>query len=92
MEWKLFADLADSTERRHVTVDVEPGATVSDALEALLEQHPDLEERVLTEEGELQPHVSVLQNGTNLTTDTGGLETTTNEGDELALLPPVSGG
>lgn len=92
MNWKLFADLAEITDTRELSVDVDSGSTVGDALDALLNAHPDLESRVLTDDGELRPHVSVLKNGTNLTTTADGLETPANEEDELALLPPVSGG
>jgi molybdopterin synthase sulfur carrier subunit len=92
MEWQLFADLAETTGERHVTVSVEPGSTVGDALDALLDAHPALEQRVLAADGDLHGHVTLLRNGTNVCTSEDGLDTTTEKDDELALLPPVSGG
>jgi len=92
MEWKLFADLAEIVGDKRVTVDVEAGSTVGDALDALLADNPELEERVLTEERELQEHITLLQNGTNVFVEREGLATSTSDGDELALFPPVSGG
>lgn len=92
MEWKLFADLAERAGDKRVPVAVEPGATVGDALGALLDRYPALEERVLDEDGELQDHINLLRNGTNVQVSEDGLETTLEEGDELALFPPVSGG
>ncbi|WP_227353438.1 ubiquitin-like small modifier protein 1 [Haladaptatus salinisoli] len=91
MQWKLFADLAELAGDKTVSVDVEPGDTVGDALDALLEPRPELEDRVLDEDGRLRDHINVLRSGTNVFTE-NGLETELESGDELALFPPVSGG
>ena len=90
MEWKLFADLAEIAGGREIDVAAEPGDTVGDALDALIEAHPDLRDRVL-DDGEVADHVNVLRNGRNVHQD-GGLDATLEAGDELALFPPVSGG
>lgn len=91
MEWKLFADLADTVGSRRVTVDVATPATVHDAIEALVRDHPALRDRVFDEAGGLQPHVNVVLNGRDVTNDQG-LATPVEETDELGLFPPVSGG
>ncbi|MFC7046849.1 ubiquitin-like small modifier protein 1 [Halobacteriaceae archaeon GCM10025711] len=91
MEWKLFADLAEVAGDRHVTVDVSPGATVGDALDALLDANPALRDRVLDENGDLADHINVLRNGQNVQ-HADGLDESLDDGDELALFPPVSGG
>ncbi|MDY6819120.1 MAG: ubiquitin-like small modifier protein 1 [Halobacteriales archaeon] len=91
MEWRLFADLAEVADDKHVTVDLDEGQTVEDALTALLDAKPALRERVLDEDGDLQSHINVLKNGTDIENE-AGLETTVDDGDELALFPPVSGG
>ena len=90
MEWRLFADLAEHAGAKRVSVDGAPD-DVADALDRLLEEHPDLESRVLTDGGDVREHVNVLRNGTNVAEE-DGLETTVEDGDELALFPPVSGG
>ncbi len=92
MEWKLFANLAEVAGTKHVTVEVPQSATVTDALEALFERHPDLQERVLEEDGELADHINVLRNGENVFANGAGLETPVDGDDELAIFPPVSGG
>lgn len=92
MEWKLFADLAESAGDKRVTVDVEAGDTVADALDALLAERPELESRVMSEDGGLREHINVLRNGTNVDVEGDGLATTLDADDELALFPPVSGG
>lgn len=91
MEWKLFADLSEIAGDRNVAVDVGPGDTVGDALDALLAKHPALESRILDDDGELRDHINVLRNGQNVFSD-DGLQTDLDDDDELALFPPVSGG
>lgn len=91
MEWRLFADLAEAAGDRRVPVDVGEGATVGDALDALLESRPDLRDRIYDDSGDLHDHINVLRNGENVMT-ADGIETPVADGDELALFPPVSGG
>jgi molybdopterin synthase sulfur carrier subunit len=90
MEWKLFADLAETAGEKRVVVDPETAATVDEALETLFETHPELRDRVLAD-GELVDHVNLLVNGEDVSTS-DGLETDVEPEDELALFPPVSGG
>ncbi len=92
MEWKLFADLAELAGEKRIAVDAGPGDTVGEALEALLESRPALEERVLDDEGNLEDHINLLRNGSNVFTQEAGLGTELEADDELALFPPVSGG
>jgi len=91
MEWRLFATLSEAAGDTEVRVDVEPGATVGEAFDALLSAHPDLEDEVLVD-GELADHVRLLHEGRDPFAEAEGFETTVEEGDELALFPPVSGG
>jgi molybdopterin synthase sulfur carrier subunit len=91
MQWKLFADLAEVAGSRTVSVDVDTPATVGDALDALLETHPALEDRVLDESGDLREHINLLKNGESVRHE-GGLSTDLEASDELAMFPPVSGG
>lgn len=90
-DWKLFADLAEQAGEKHVTVDADAGDTVGDAFDELLATAPGLEDRVL-EDGELRSQINILRNGTNVLVEEEGLATELDEGDELALFPPVSGG
>jgi molybdopterin synthase sulfur carrier subunit len=87
MEWKLFADLAEVAGARTARIEVDGEATVSDALDALVDSYPSLEARVFSGDGELYDHINVLRNGENAT-----LDDDVSAGDELALFPPVSGG
>ena len=91
-EWKLFADLAERAGDKRVTVEASAGDTVGDALEQLVDDRPDLADRVLTDDGNLRSQINVLRNGSNVVVDEAGLETELEGDDELALFPPVSGG
>jgi molybdopterin converting factor small subunit len=76
--------------RAAVALDASPG-TVAEALAALGAAHPGLCERILTERGEVRPHVNVFVAETNIR-DAGGLAARVTEGSEIAILPAVSGG
>ncbi|MFC7077067.1 ubiquitin-like small modifier protein 1 [Haloarcula halophila] len=91
MEWKLFAHLREVAGGDTVTVDVDGEPTVGAALDALREEYPSLAAEV-SEDGELVDHVRLLVDGEDPFTAGEGLATTVDEGTELALFPPVSGG
>jgi len=92
MDWRLFANLAEAADTRRVTVEAEPGDTFRDAFDQLLATHPELVDEVLDEEGEIRDHIRVLRNDHDPFVTDDGYDTVLEEGDELALFPPVSGG
>lgn len=92
MNWKLFATLAETAGTKEVEVPAGPGDTFRDAFDQLLEAHPELQREVLDEDGELRDHIRVLRNDHNPFVADDGYDTVLEEGDELALFPPVSGG
>jgi molybdopterin synthase sulfur carrier subunit len=87
VEWRLFADLAERAGQRRVSVRVEPTATVGDALAALFEARPALRERVLDDSSAVRDSVTILRDG-----DPAATDDPVGDADELALLPPASGG
>jgi molybdopterin synthase sulfur carrier subunit len=92
VKWKLFANLAETAGTKEVEVAVEPGATFRDAFDALLDAHPELREEVVDEDGDIHEHIRVLRNESNPFVADDGYDTVLEEGDTLALFPPVSGG
>ncbi len=66
-------------------------ATVGEALVILGAHHPGVRDRVLTEQGEVRPHVNVFV-GDESIRHTGGLATPLGEGAEVTIVPAVSGG
>jgi len=91
MQWRLFATLAQTAGTDTVPVDGDAASTVGEALDALVERHPDLREEVVAGGG-LQDHIRLLVDGQDPFREADGLETPVEENTELALFPPVSGG
>jgi molybdopterin converting factor small subunit len=69
-----------------------PARTVAEALAALWALHPGLKARVLTEQGQVRPHVNIFVDADNVR-DLGGLTAhLPGRSCEIAILPAVSGG
>jgi sulfur-carrier protein len=66
-------------------------ATVGEALDLVAALHPGVRDRVLTERGEVRPHIAIFVGGQNIR-DGLGLATRVPDGSEIAILPAVSGG
>jgi molybdopterin converting factor small subunit len=67
------------------------GLSLEDALAALAKVAPGVRDRVLTEGGELRPHVNLFV-GAESCRWTGGLATSLADGAEISILPAISGG
>ena len=76
--------------RAQVTLEPSP-RTVGDALSRLWEQHPGLRDRILTEQGQVRPHVNVFV-GDESIRYAGGLAAPVPDGGVVTILPAVSGG
>ncbi|HUP62487.1 MAG TPA: ubiquitin-like small modifier protein 1 [Thermoanaerobaculia bacterium] len=68
-----------------------PASSVSDALSLLWTRCPAVRDRVITERGEVRPHVNIFVDGESIR-DTGGLGTRVRDGAEIFILPALSGG
>ena len=66
-------------------------STIADALSLLWAECPAVRDRVITERGDLRPHINVFVDGENIR-DTGGLQARVREGSEIFVLPAISGG
>ncbi|MEZ5334754.1 MAG: ubiquitin-like small modifier protein 1 [Methanolobus sp.] len=69
------------------------GETVKDVLLSLTGQYPDLQELIFEtgDEPKLCGYINVFLNGNNIK-HMEGLDTILNDGDEMGVFPPVSGG
>ena len=66
-------------------------ASVSEALALLWRDCPGVRDRVVTERGELRPHVNIFVDGESIRY-TGGLSAPVRDGSEIVILPALSGG
>jgi molybdopterin converting factor small subunit len=73
-------------------VEIENGpATVNEALSALWILCPGMRDRVVTEQGEVRPHINIFVGDENIRYS-GGLATTLNAESVISIVPAVSGG
>lgn len=73
-----------------ISVDAAPG-NVSEALNQLWSRHIGLRDRVLTEQGEVRPHVNIFVNSQVVRRDQV-LQTAVPGDSEICIMPAVSGG
>ena len=75
---------------KQASIDVQ-GATVGEAMNALLAQHPELRKHLYTEDGKLRAFVNLYLNDE----DIRYLEkeaTALKEGDNISIVPSIAGG
>jgi len=65
--------------------------SVSEALSLLWRDCPAIRDRMVTELGELRPHVNVFVDGESIRYS-GGFDTPVRDGAEIFILPALSGG
>jgi molybdopterin synthase sulfur carrier subunit len=76
--------------REEVRVDA-PAGPLSAALASLWRECPALRDRVITELGEVRPHVNIFVDGEDIRY-AGGLAAPVRDGSEIFLIAAVSGG
>jgi sulfur-carrier protein len=76
--------------RAEVRVEGAAGS-VSEALSLLWARCPAVRDRVITELGEVRPHINIFVDGESIR-DSGGLGAPVRDGAEIIILPAISGG
>ena len=90
LELRFFATFREAVGQKTLVREVSADVTVGEVLRDLEAEYPDLEGQ-LFEDGDLKSQVKVLKNGREVM-HLDGLETRFEEGDALAVFPPVAGG
>jgi len=75
---------------KQAAVDV-PGATVGEAMNALVHQHPDLRKHLYTDDGKLRAFVNLYLNDEDiryLQKEATALK----DGDNISIVPSIAGG
>ena len=68
------------------------GATVSEALEKLTTEFPELRQNLYTGEGKLRSFVNIYLNDDDIRYLPAKEATATSEADELTIIPSIAGG
>jgi len=88
---KFFAILREAAGTKEVEEEVEEGTTVRGLLERLSNKLPSRFRGLVFEGQEITKNLIILVNRRGIR-ELDGLETKLKNSDEVALLPPVSGG
>ena len=92
IEIQFVAQLRDASAVPLMNIEMSDGATVSDALKmAAAEGGADLQAKLLSSESELQPGILVFVNDSPVAAKAIRTHALT-DGDNILLLPPISGG
>jgi len=86
---KFYASFREVFHTKEVNIQVENGTNIRKLLALLCDSPQRLEE--LFDNNKLKPFIIVLKNGRHIQ-HLNGLETDLEEGDNIAIFPPIAGG
>jgi MoaD family protein len=92
MQVTFYATLRRIVGGASVAVDLPPGATVQQLLDAIIRCYPAIQSEMLDEAGHLLPHVHIFVNGRESTFMADGLESVIPDGARIGVFPAVAGG
>ena len=88
---RFFGSFKQATQKRDVEMTIPKGSTVAILLARTIDAYPSLGKLILDNNLQLGSWVVVLINGRNMRIFEG-INTRLNEGDVIAIFPPVAGG
>lgn len=84
---RFFANFREFTKTSELEIE---GSNINEILEIICGKFRGIE-KILFKEGRLQPYVNIFLNGENVL-ESGKMEKSLDQGDEISIFPPVSGG
>lgn len=91
LELRSFATFREAIGQKTIEREYDEGVTIGEVLSDIEGEFGELEGRLLNGSGEIQPQLSILKNGRDVTHEEGP-ETSLESGDTVSLFPPVAGG
>ena len=89
--FRTFATYREVVGAREMEMDLPPGERIRGMLERLCQAHPGLRSHLFDAAGEFKSFNIVLKNGRSISS-LQQLDTAIDEGDVIAVFPPVGGG
>lgn len=87
---KSFATLREVMDAQ-LRMEVEEGATIRSLFATLSGRYKGLDERLFAGPGTFRDYVNILKNGRNIQF-LAALDTPLEDGDTIAMFPPIAGG
>ncbi|MHA1994874.1 MAG: ubiquitin-like small modifier protein 1 [Candidatus Hodarchaeales archaeon] len=88
---RFFGAFKQATQQRDIEITLTKGSTVTVLLGKIIGKYPSLQGLMLDKNLQLGGWVVILINGRNMAIF-DGIDTQLNEGDVIAIFPPVAGG
>ena len=89
---KFFTALREIVGKKEEEFEFSKGTTIREGLKHLSETYGQaFKEYIYNEKGRIRSHLQFLINGKSITT-LKGFETKLEDGDKVAIIPPVGGG
>lgn len=92
MRFDFFGTLRHTTNHKTLTLDLPPGATLREALEALFETQPALREVMLDESARLRQNLPIFVNGRNPRLGAEGWLRPVEAEDVVSVFAPFTSG
>ena len=87
---KVFAQFRDLLKKNKIEMEIENGADIFQVMKALCSLY-NIRDEIFDKNNELKEWVKILKNGRQIKF-LNGIKTKLEQGDEIALFPPMSGG
>jgi sulfur-carrier protein len=89
--FRTFAAFGEAIGAREMELTLPPGEKIGELLEKLCDTHPGLQGHLFDAAVRIKPYIIILKNGRSVSS-LQQLDTVIDEGDAIAVFPPVAGG
>ena len=87
---KIFAQFRELLKKNKIEMEIENGADIFQVMNSLCSLY-NIRDEIFDKNNEIKEWVKILKNGRQIKF-LNGIKTKLEQGDEIALFPPVSGG
>jgi molybdopterin synthase sulfur carrier subunit len=92
MKVNFYATLRQIVGQKTIVIDLPSGITVTQMVEAIMDQYPLMRPELVDENGDLHGHIHIFVNGRDAPYLDNKLDTIISSSDKVDIFPPVGGG